>query len=129
VLFEADRLVGPDRALWVDLHELTRSAHGYPDELLFTISELTATGAIGEVAPGTAINPLVRHLLTELFSAGGGGRVGIDLSGASAADIAGDLYRLGVRTFTSASGGAEELRLLAAQAVSADAHPKGAHHG
>ncbi len=119
VLFAADRLVGSDRALWVDLHELTRAAHGYPDELLFTISELTASGAIGEVPPGTAINPLVSHLLAELFAAGGGGRVGVDLSGATAAGIAGDLYRLGVRTFTSAGGGAEELRLLVAQAASA----------
>ncbi|MGQ0464333.1 MAG: pyruvate, phosphate dikinase [Sporichthyaceae bacterium] len=117
VLFAPEQLVGADRTLWVDLHELTRAAHGYPEELMFTISELTAGGAIGEVPPGTALNPLVRYLLKELFSEDGGGRVGIDLSGASAANIAGDLYRLGARTFTSAGGGAEELRLLAAQAA------------
>ncbi|MGQ0846926.1 MAG: PEP/pyruvate-binding domain-containing protein [Sporichthyaceae bacterium] len=122
VLFAPDALVGADRALWVDLHELTRAAHGYPEELMFTISELTHRGAIGEVPPGTALNPLVGHLVAELFAAAGAGagrsgRVGVDLSGASAADIVGDLYRLGVRTFTSVSGGAEELRLLAAQAA------------
>jgi|GEM_PF-1256198 len=118
VLFQPELLVRQNRVLWVDLHELTRAAHGYPEELLFTISELTASGAIGDAVPGTALNPLVRHLLAELFRGEHGtDRIGLDLSGASAAGIAGDLYRLGVRTFTSAGGAAEELRLLLGQAA------------
>jgi pyruvate,orthophosphate dikinase len=120
VLFRAEALPRPGRALWVDLHELTRAAHGYPDELLFTISELSGSGApVGAVegaAPGSSLNPLVRHQLEELISAAaGGGRVGVDMAGASHAGIAPELYRAGFRNFTSASGQAEELRLLLGQ--------------
>jgi hypothetical protein len=112
--------------LWVDLHELTRSAHGYPDELLFTISEFTAGGAMGETAPGSSLNPLVRHLLAALVGSSGGARVGVDLAGASPAGVAPDLYRLGFRTFTATSSGVEELRLLLGQAA---AVPKEAEDG
>jgi hypothetical protein len=117
VLFDAAALTGPGHTLWVDLHELTRTAHGYPDELLFTISELTATPTAEGAAPGVALNPLVRHLLTELVRVGRG-RIGVDLAGASPAGIAPELHRMGFRTFTASTAGAEELRLLLGQAAS-----------
>jgi pyruvate,orthophosphate dikinase len=120
VLFRPEALPRAERALWVDLHELTRAAHGYPDELLFTISELSAPGATaspGEgVAPGSSLNPLVRHQLDELIrTARGSGRIGVDMAGAAHSGIAPELYRAGFRNFTSASGQAEELRLLLGQ--------------
>ncbi|HEY3605573.1 MAG TPA: pyruvate, phosphate dikinase [Sporichthyaceae bacterium] len=120
VLFDAELLTRQGHPLWVDLHELTRCAHGYPDELLFAISELTADGGPDEAAPGTALNPLVRDLLGELVVLGGG-RIGVDLAGASPAGIAPELYRMGFRTFTAGPAGAEELRLLLGQAVADNA--------
>jgi pyruvate,orthophosphate dikinase len=116
VLFDAAALTGPGHTLWVDLHELTRTAHGYPDELLFTISELTTTPTDEGAAPVVALNPLVRHLLAELVGAANG-RIGVDLAGASPAGIAPELYRMGFRTFTASTAGAEELRLLLGQAA------------
>jgi pyruvate,orthophosphate dikinase len=126
VLFESRLKSRPNAALWVDLHELTRAAHGYPEELLFTISEFTATGALGDAAPGSVLHPLVRHLLGELISTRGGARVGVDLAGASPGGVVPDLYRMGFRTFTATSAGVEELRLLLGQAAGA---PKEADHG
>ncbi|HZE67259.1 MAG TPA: pyruvate, phosphate dikinase [Sporichthyaceae bacterium] len=116
ILFDAELLTRQGHTLWVDLHELTRCAHGYPEELLFTVSELTAAGGTEGAAPGTALNPLVRDLLGELVVLGGG-RIGVDLAGASPAGIAPELYRLGFRTFTASIAGAEELRLLLGQAI------------
>ncbi len=126
VLFESRLEKRPNAALWVDLHELTRAAHGYPEELLFTVSEFTATGALGDAAPGSVLRPLVRHLLGELIGTRGGARVGVDLAGASPGGVVPDLYRMGFRTFTATSAGIEELRLLLGQAAGA---PKEADHG
>jgi pyruvate,orthophosphate dikinase len=117
VLFEPDLTSRQDRVLWVDLHELTRTAHGYPEELLFTIEEFAAGGALGETTPGSSLNPLVRHLLARLVGARKGPRVGVDLAGASPAGVAPDLYRMGFRSFTATSSGVEELRLLLGKAA------------
>jgi pyruvate,orthophosphate dikinase len=119
VLFGLDLIDSQARVLWVDLHQLTRAAHGYPDELLFTISEPTATGAAGGTTPGAALNPLVRHLLAELVAMPGPvARIGVDLAGATPTGIAPELYGLGFRNFTATGSGVEELRLLLGQAAS-----------
>jgi pyruvate,orthophosphate dikinase len=117
VLFESNLTQRQSGVFWVDLHELTRTAHGYPEELLFTISEFSAGGALGDDAtPGAGVNPLVRHLMAELAGSVGG-RVGVDLAGASPTTIAPDLYRMGFRNFTTTGSGIEELRLLLGQAA------------
>jgi pyruvate,orthophosphate dikinase len=126
VLFESDLTSRQDRVLWVDLHELTRTAHGYPEELLFTISEFTAGGALGETTPGSSLNPLVRHLLAKLVGPRKGPRIGVDLAGAAPTGVAPDLYRMGFRTFTATGSGIEELRLLLGQVA---AVPEEIDHG
>jgi pyruvate,orthophosphate dikinase len=128
VLFDAELLTRQGHTLWIDLHELTRSAHGYPEELLFTISELTALDGAAGNAPGTALNPLVRDLLGELVVLGGG-RIGVDLAGASPAGLAPELYRMGFRTFTASTAGAEELRLLLGQAATDESGGKAKETG
>ncbi|WP_434581976.1 pyruvate, phosphate dikinase [Carbonactinospora thermoautotrophica] len=118
VLFRPGRLIGRGHALWVDLHELIRTAHGYPEELLFTIEELATSGALGEAQPrpGRSMSPLVQHLLDELVdTVRGECRLGVDLAGASYPDVAPGLYAAGFRHFTSLVGQSEELRLLLGQ--------------
>jgi pyruvate,orthophosphate dikinase len=107
VLSRPAELVATGAALWVDLHELNRTAHGYPAELLF----------MGD--GGFDIPAIVQDLLRSLATADA--RVGIDFSGTPGAEAAPVLYGLGFRRFATAAGHAEPLRLQLGQITAGNA--------
>jgi pyruvate,orthophosphate dikinase len=106
VLSRPADLAATGAALWVDLHELNRTAHGHPSELLFT-----ADG-------GFDIPAIVQDLLEALAATG---PVGVDLSGTPGADVAPLLHRLGFRRFATGAGHAEPLRLQLGRLAAAGA--------
>jgi pyruvate,orthophosphate dikinase len=117
VLSRPAQLTSTGAALWVDLHELNRTAHGYPAELLFTMDADAATG--GDHAPAGAfgIAPVVEDLLASLVAADLGATVGVDLSGTSGGEVAPLLYGLGFRRFATTPAHAQPLRLQLGQAA------------
>lgn len=103
VLARPYEILATGATLWIDLAELNRTVCGRPPEQL----------------PATELEiiPLVADLLVGLVGAGGTG-VGIDLSGIADADVVGAaLYANGFRTFATARGRVEALRLVLGQAA------------
>jgi len=111
VLVYATELAHSGKTLWIDLAELVRTSLGQPEELLYTDEQPSEVKAD---APDAAIPPLVEHLLAGLFDACGSSRVGVRLT-SNAVRAATVMYDIGVRSFTSSTSQAEELRLIFGQ--------------
>ena len=118
VLSRPAELATSGAALWVDLHELNRTAYGYPAELLFTTTAGYPTAGADSPDPVTfGIAPVVEDLLRNLAAAQHHAPIGVDLSGTPGADVAPALYDLGFRHFATGAGHAEPLRLQLGQAA------------
>ena len=120
VVFSAADLLDDGQVIWVDLHELIRTSHGYPENLLFSdeaFEEYVAAGRT-ERHPRASLNPLVQQLLANLLEAADKRadiRVGADLGGAPLVAVIGDVYKVGFRRFTSPAEQWECIRLLLGQ--------------
>ena len=120
VLHSTAELLSEDPVLWIDLYELVRATHGYPEEILFADEVLEEYVAAGHLShhPKATLDPLSRGLVQDLLAAVGkrpACRVGIDLGGAPGLSVAADLYDIGFRDFTCPIDHYEGIRLLLGQ--------------
>ena len=120
VLHSTAELLSEDPVLWIDLYELVRATHGYPEEILFADEVLEEYVAAGHLShhPKATLDPLSRGLAQDLLAAVGkrpACRVGIDLGGAPGLSVAADLYDIGFRDFTCPIDHYEGIRLLLGQ--------------
>lgn len=127
VLFQPEPLVTQRRVLWVELHELVRTSHGFPEEFLFADEVLRDSGQVEAPShrPRTSLAPLISALLDRLVAANRAEprcRVGIDLGGTADLAVVAALYRLGFRHFTSPPDQVESLSLLLGQSALRENH-------
>ncbi len=106
------------RSLWIDVPEIIRSFHGYPEELLLIVSELTGQSESGRTKPGAHVLaiPALRALIEPAIAvAGPGCRVGVELQGVGDVDLATSLYETGFRNFSRSATQGQQLRLVLGQ--------------
>jgi pyruvate,orthophosphate dikinase len=103
-LHQAPAMLASNCALWVDLHEIIRTSHGFPNELLFAdgVFDSYAQDGCIAVSPRSRLKPFLRDLLLRLIERGGGtgGRIGVDCGAAVNPSFVGELYDSGYRTFS-----------------------------
>jgi pyruvate, orthophosphate dikinase len=107
-------------ALWVDLNEIIRTAHGFPAELLYAsdvFEDYLSDGYLGR-NPRAALNPLLLDMIVGLRKAAdrhAGCRFAIDSGSASSLEIMAELFSVGYRAFSVPAGQCERFRLLFGQ--------------
>ena len=114
-LSEIDDIRRHAGTVWIDVPEIIRSFHGYPEELLLTVSELTASEAGGRTTPGghVLMRPGLRRLVAGgVPAASGTCRVGIELHGVGNLALAIELFDLGYHSFSRSPLQAQQLRLV-----------------
>jgi pyruvate,orthophosphate dikinase len=106
--------------LWIDLRELARSFHGFPEALSFADDVFDSYVADGYLCfnPRVELPDYLLEILRNLIRAAQAGphhRVGIDCGSALAPAIVADLYDAGYRTFSVPSAQYASVRLMLAQ--------------
>jgi pyruvate, orthophosphate dikinase len=118
-LHAAPSMVAPDCSLWVDMHEIIRTSHGYPNELLFAdgVFDSYAQDGCIAVSPRSTLKPFLRDLLDRLIrsSRGSTNRIGVDCGAAVNPSFVGELYDAGYRTFSIPSTQHASTRLTLGQ--------------
>jgi pyruvate,orthophosphate dikinase len=106
--------------LWIDLAETIRTAHGFPTEIQQADSALDDYAASGNLAADPFKRPdkFLMGLFASLLSAARSANenaLGIDCAGGYAAELLGDLHRMGFRRFSAPPSHRDEIRLLLGQ--------------
>jgi pyruvate,orthophosphate dikinase len=118
-LHAAPGMLGNDSALWVDMNEIIRTSHGYPNELLFAdgVFDSYAQDGCIVVSPRRTLKPFLRELLERLIQrdSGASDRIGVDCGAAVNPSFVGELYDSGYRTFSIPSTHHASTRLTLGQ--------------
>jgi len=118
-LHAAPAMLERECALWVDMHEIIRTSHGYPTELLSADGVFDSYVQDGSITlnPRSTLKPFLRDLLERLIQSNGGlrHRIGVDCGAAVNLSLVGELYDVGYRTFSIPSTHYASTRLTLGQ--------------
>jgi pyruvate,orthophosphate dikinase len=119
-LLAAPSMLDQPCALWMDLREITRTFHGFPDGLSFADDVFDSYAAEGYVAvnPKTDLAPFLLQGLANVVASARdkqGVRLGIDCGSAVAPAIVEKLYSAGYRSFSVFANQYPVMRLMLAQ--------------
>lgn len=119
-LHAAQAMIERDCAVWIDVRELIRTAHGLPHELVFAGGVFDSYAADGYISvnPRTTLIPFLRNMLEQLIrgaTSRGSSIPRIDCGAAVLPAVVGELYDIGYRVFSLPKNQYASVRLMLGQ--------------
>lgn len=116
----ASQMLTANSILWLDLPEIVRTFHGYPDALLFADDVFDSYTADGYLAtnPKVALTPSLYSAISQLLLMSHGRemkRLAVDFGASASPQLIGQLYDAGYRNFGVPAGQYAATRLMLAQ--------------